>query len=400
MSESIPRGSGESLAPYALSLMAGGPLYRVLVRLHLSDPALGFLKRRTLAILAITWLPLLLLTILERHAWDGVGIPFLKNFGAQARLLVSLPLLIASEAIVHQKMCDSIPLFVERGLVEGPQREQFASAIASARRWFDSMPAELLLVVLAYAVTLGGALPQVATLAGDSWHGQHHDGHYEPTLAGWWAALVSLPVYQLLLARWYFRLLVWWRFLWHVAHIELKLEPLHADRMGGLGFLSRLGGAFAPLLLAQGAMVSGVIADQIFYSGAALTDFQLEIVAISLAMTLFVAGPLLLFMPNLSRAKHVGLLKHESISMGYARQFDRKWLSGIPPEEPLLGNPDPQTLADLDASYEAVKQMRVVPIDKSTLIKLLLAVPVPMLPLLLTMFSFKDLMMRVISILF
>ena len=70
------------------------------------------------------------------------------------------------------------------------------------------------------------------------------------------------------------------------------------------------------------------------------------------------------------------------------------------PDEPLLGNSDEQTLADLDANYESVRRMHVAPIDKPTLIKLLLAVPVPMLPLLLTMFSFHDLVLQVLSVLF
>ena len=351
-------------------------------------------------ILTLVWLPLLVLALLEGHAWDGVGVPFLKDIGAQVRLLVSLPLLIAAEAIVDRQMRDSIPLFTERGLLEGAQHEQFASAIASARRWLDSTPAELALLALVYAVTLGSALPQVAALTVESWHGTFREGRHALTLAGWWGALISLPVFQFLFVRWYFRLLVWWRFLWQVAKIDLKLEPLHADQMGGLGFLSRLSGAFVPLLLAQGAVVSGVIADQIIYAGAKLTDFQLEIAAISAAMTIFVAGPLLAFMPHLYRAKRTGVLKYEELSMRYARKFDRKWLSGEVPDEPLLGNSDEQTLADLNANYESVRRMRLLPINKTDLIKLLLAVPVPMLPLLLTMFSFKDLVLQVVSLLF
>ena len=328
MSEKVTPAGNEAPERYAFSLMVGGPLYRLLLRMRLSGSTLQFLHRRTLAILTLAWLPLLVLAILEGHAWDGVGVPFLKDIGAQVRLLVSLPLLIAAETIVDRQMRDSIPLFTERGLLEGAQHEQFASAIASARRWLDSTPAELALLALVYAVTLGSALPQVAALTVESWHGTFREGRHALTLAGWWGALISLPVFQFLFVRWYFRLLVWWRFLWQVAKIDLKLEPLHADQMGGLGFLSRLSGAFVPLLLAQGAVVSGVIADQILYAGAELTDFQVEIVAISAAMTMFVAGPLFAFMPNLYRARHAGMLKYEALSMRYARQFDRKWLSG------------------------------------------------------------------------
>ena len=401
MSEKVTPAGDEAPERYAFSLMVGGPLYRLLLRMRLSGSTLQFLQRRTLAILTLVWLPLLVLAILEGNAWDGVGVSFLKDIGAQARLLVSLPLLIAAETIVDRQMRGSIPLFTESGLLEGAQREQFASAIASARRWLDSTPAELTLLALVYAFMLAGALPQVATLTVDSWHGTFREGRHVLTLAGWWGALISLPVYQFLLVRWYFRLLVWWRFLWQVAKIDLKLEPLHADRMGGLGFLSRLSGAFVPLLLAQGAMVSGVIADQILYAGAKLTDFQVEIVAISAAMTIFVAGPLFaLHAATFLAPSTRELLKYEALSMRYARQFDRKWLSGVVPDEPLLGNSDEQTLADLNANYESVQRMHVLPINKTALIKLLLAVPVPMLPLLLTMFSFKDLVLQVVSLLF
>ena len=41
-----------------------------------------------------------------------------------------------------------------------------------------------------------------------------------------------------------------------------------------------------------------------------------------------------------------------------------------------------------------------IPIDKATLIKLLVAVLLPLAPLLLTMFSLKDLLVRVVEIMF
>lgn len=397
---SVPNTGDDPSERYAFPLMAGGALHRALTRAHLSGPALQFLHRRILAILTVTWLPLLALSILEGHAWDGIGVPFLKDIGAQTRLLISLPLLLVAEGVVQRRILAAIPLFADRGLIEGVQRGQLVDAIASGRRWLDSVPAELLLVALVYAVALSGSLPQATTLTVDTWHGKFRDGRHVLTLAGWWVAVVSLPLYQFLLVRWYFRLLVWWRFLWQVAKIELKLQPLHPDRMAGLGFLSRLSGAFALFLLAQGVMASGVIADQILYGGAVLSDFRVEIVAAGIFTATIVIGPLFAFVRVLSRAKQAGLLKHEALSMRYARQFDRKWSSGAVPDEPLLGNADVQTLADLGNSYEPVRRMIVLPIDKSSLILLLAAALAPMLPLLLTMFSLKEMALRVISVLF
>ena len=70
----------------------------------------------------------------------------------------------------------------------------------------------------------------------------------------WSFVYVSLPAFQFVLYRWYFRLFIWMRFLWQVARCELSLVPTHPDRAGGLGFLSLSVVAFAPLLTAHGAL--------------------------------------------------------------------------------------------------------------------------------------------------
>ena len=126
MSEKVPSTGDESPERYAPPVMLGGPLYRLLLRMRLSGlqpavsatPDFGDPHSRVASAAGTDRL--------EGHAWGGLGVPFLKDVDAQARLLVSLPLLIASETIVHRQMLGSIPLFTERGLIEGAQRAQFA----------------------------------------------------------------------------------------------------------------------------------------------------------------------------------------------------------------------------------------------------------------------------------
>ena len=209
-------------------------------------------------------------------------------------------------------------------MIRDPQRAQFVDAIASVRRWRDSSVVEWTLLGLVYALALSGAAPKETLLAADSWHGTFRGDREVLTLAGWWAVLISLPLYQFLFARMYYRLVIWWRFLWLVSRIDLNLEPLHADRMGGLRFLSRMSAAFVPLFLAQGAIVAGVIADHIIFSGAVLTDFQEELAAICVLMTVVALAPLLSFQPLMSRARLAGLVKYEALSTRYSRTFDRK----------------------------------------------------------------------------
>ena len=118
---------------------------------------------------------------------------------------------------------------------------------------------------------------------------------------------MSLPLVQFILLRWYFRLLIWTRFLWQVSRIDLRLVAIHPDRAGGLGFLSTVTYAFAPLLAGQGVLLAGVMANKIFYAGAKLTDFKLELLAMVIMMLFFVLAPLLVFTPRLARTKRIGL---------------------------------------------------------------------------------------------
>ena len=78
------------------------------------------------------------------------------------------------------------------------------------------------------------------------------------SFAGMWYGYVSLPIYQFLLVRWYYRIFIWTRFLRQVSRIELSLIPTHPDRVGGLGFLPNIVYGFMPVATANGAVLAGV----------------------------------------------------------------------------------------------------------------------------------------------
>ena len=182
---------------------------------------------------------------------------------------------------------------------------------------------------------------------------------------------MSLPLFQFLLLRWYFRLFLWARFLWQVSRIDLQLVPTHPDRCGGLGFLASVVYAFAPLLLAQGVVLAGMIATRIFFTGAQLPQFKVELIGLVAVMVFAVLGPLLVFSPRLEAAKRAGLREYGTLAQRYVREFDQKWLrGGAPPDEPLVGSADIQSLADLGNSFEVVKEMRWVPFTLPTVLHL------------------------------
>jgi len=200
--------------------------------------------------------------------------------------------------------------------------------------------------------------------------------------------------------RWYFRIIIWARFLWQVARIELSLIPTHPDRLGGLGFLAATTHAFTLLALAHGAMVAAMLANRIFYLGAGLLDFKLEVAVMLVFVLALVAFPLLFFAPQLAQAKRTGLREYGTLSERYVREFDTKWLrGGAPADESLVGSGDVQSLADMGGSFDIVQSMLPVPVTKAMVIQLAMATLAPIVPLMLTMMPLEELLKRLLGML-
>ena len=384
------------------SLVLGGPLFQLFRRAHLTGYALELMRRRIIATAAFAWVPLLILSAIEGHAWGAaVTLPFIKDADAHARFLVSLPLLIGAELMVHNRMRNVVRQFLARQLIPEDARQQFASAVASAKRWRNSVAAELLFIVIVYVVGVMFIWRKYAALDLSSWYGLTSSGALRLSMAGWWLRLVSVPLFQFLLFRWYFRLIIWARFLWQVSRIELNLIPTHPDRSAGLGFLSSISYAFMPLLMAQGTLLAGVMANRILYAGAHLSQFKLDIFGVVLVSVIFVLGPLLVFSPQLERVKRKGKREYGVFAQHYVRGFDRKWLRGdTPTDRSLLGSTDIQSLADIGASYALVNEMRWVPFNMKNVVQLTAATVAPTLPLTLTMIPLDELLMRLVKIIF
>ena len=382
------------------SLVLGGPLFRILRRLYLSGSALEWLRRRVIVITTISWLPLLILSVWEKRAWGAdVGMPFLHDIDAHVRFLISLPLLIVAELVVHRRMRDVLRQFLERGLIPDAARREFDKAVESANRLRNSVVAELLLIVFIYGLAVFLMGQRYAALGVSSWYGTPLDGLMDRSAAGWWFSVVSQPFFYFLLVRWYFRLFIWARFIWQVSRIQLNLFSTHPDGCAGLAFLSNISRAFAPVMLAQGTVLAGTIADRIFYAGAQLTQFKTEIAGIVGFVVLIVLAPLLVFCPQLERVKRTGRREYGLLAQRYVREFDTKWVrGGAVADEQLIGSSDIQSLADLGNSYEVIKDMRWVPFSAKTVLQLAVVTLVPVLPLTLTMIPLDQLLDRLLKV--
>jgi len=384
------------------SPVLGGPLFRLFCRTHLSTDELLLLRRRIVAVVFITWLPLLVLAIVEGKVMgDGVAMPFFHDFAVHARFLVALPLLFVAEFVAHQRLRPVVKAFEARSLIPADARERFDAALGSAFRARNSVFAELVIIALVYGVGLLLVWQQFVMIEGNTWFSEGPTGGVEPSMAGEWYRYVSLPLFQFLLLRWYFRVFIWARLMWQVSRIRLCLVPTHPDRAGGLGFLAHSISAFALLALAHSVVLAGQLLNRIVHRGASLPDFALEIGAMVVVLLLLALAPLAVFAGQLAQLRRRGLDEYGVLAQHLAGEFDTKWVrGGAPADEPLLGSADISALADMGGSYEVIENMRSVPIAPEALIPLVVAILLPMLPLTLTMMPLDALVKALVGLMF
>ena len=383
------------------SLVLGGPLFQLLRRSHLSDDALEMVRRRIIVISLLAWLPLLVLSALEGQALGGrAAVPFLLDLEVHVRFLLALPLLIVAELVVHQRMRFVVRQFLERNLIPESALPCFDAAINSAFRLRNSLLAEIVLIAFVYFAGILLIWRHYVALSTATWYAVPTVEGLKLSVTGFWYGYVSLPIYQFLLVRWYYRIFIWSRFLWQVSRMELSIVPTHPDRVGGLGFLANTVYAFMPLAMAHGVMLAGPIANRIFYLGATLPEWKGEIVILVVFLLCVVLGPLLVFAPQLAQAKRTGNREYGALAARYVREFDAKWIrGGAPAGEPLVGSPDIQSLADLVNSFEVVRTMQLAPITRDALLRLVAATLLPIVPLMLTMMPLEELLKRLLGIL-
>src|ERR1700761_1581162 len=280
-----------SQEPPDFSLVVGGPLYQLLRRAHLTGPTLELAYRRAAIFVLLCWLPLAVLSLAQAHFMGGAKLSFFRDIETHVRFLAALPVLILAEVIVHQRIRPVVKSFVERRVVPAEEVQKFYAAIDSATRIRNSVIVEVALLILVFTVGTWIWRHQGA-LDVASWYASPQGGEMHFTMAGYWFAFVSIPVFQFILLRWYMRIMIWFWFLFRVSRLKLFLLPAHPDRAGGLGFLGRSSFAFVPLLFAQGALLSGQIASHIFYNEQTLLAFKMTIAGLVVFFVVAVLTPL------------------------------------------------------------------------------------------------------------
>lgn len=183
--------------------------------------------------------------------------------------------------------------------------------------------------------------------------------------------------------------------------MDLRLIPSHPDLAAGLAFFSPTQAKYSFIAFALSAVFAASIGEQIVYGRASLSDQKLIIIGYLVIVPLVLLAPLLVFSPKLWVAKQKGLQEYSALAGEYTQAFHSKWIrKGAGEGEVLLGSADIQSLADMGNSFGFVRNMRTFPIDRNGLLPIVVATALPMLPLLLTVYPFDELVLKVIGLMF
>ena len=348
-----------------LSLTCGGPWFHLLQRLRLQPDLSNLGTRFALLALCLSWLPVMALLVFQRIV-NGTWDPLFMRTELHLRMLVSLPLLLWGEWLFDHRVKSVHHQLIGHDLISAQTLTRWLDVLGRLVRVRDSWAPELALVVMVYGVSVAsyfGVLPLgVLRWLAPTIHqaGAHWS---KATPAWWWYLLVSQPLFLFVLLRWLSRWLLLTHMMWALARIFPRIEPLHADRFGGLAFLGEPVVALRLFASATSVALMSVWFDELAISHVQPAVFATDLLAFLALALLLALLPYALIVRPMVETKHEELLKSTALMTRYTRCFRERWLAGgterIEASE-ILGHQDFSGLADLGTSFSVADDMRVV----------------------------------------
>jgi hypothetical protein len=358
----------------------------------------GFgLGRRIALAVGLGWVPLAAWALWHGRALPGGAVqePLLAHFGIHVRFLVAVPLFLVAEATAEAALRRILPQFVASGLVDEERRPAFDAILQDGAKLRRSWLA---------IFVVGAAVVGLLALAGPAAERSHEllwarDEGAPPGFAVLWFDFVSRPIFLFVLVTWTWRFFVLaWSFA-RIARLDLRLVPTHPDRAGGLGFLEGLPAGLAPLFFAISAVVASRWGHEALYHGHDVNALRIPaavLVGACVAIGLF---PLFAFAPRLAALRRRSLLEYGALLADYGRAFERRWIrrEADDANTALLDAPEIGPVADTVALYEAVTRTRPVPLSRRSVVPIVLAAALPLVPVVATQIPIRDVLLKVIA---
>jgi hypothetical protein len=370
-----------------ISLMRGGFFYQVQEKARLIDSRTWGLRRRLPLALAIAWLPLPILAATHGGVDDLRAL--LIDYRVYARAFIAIPLLLIAQVTMETRFREMVQHFLDANIIRIADLSRFHHIMQRTRRLRDAKLPEFIIIVAVYVQV--GYLLESGSLRFPTWAVDAASGSMTP--AGYYSMLVTQALFLTLLSIVVWKWLIWVDVLRQLSRMPLQLDATNGDLAAGLGFLGDTPRAFVPVVLGVSAVIGAYWRTQLLTGQLTLELLKWPAAAYAVILLLIFFLPLALFTPALLREKRLGIRKYGSIQHLVSLQFRRKWTTQRHQHvEDLLGAPDVSALADLSAAFKNVEQMTTYPFRKSSVVAFLLALAVPMIPVVTTQIPLKEIM--------
>jgi hypothetical protein len=394
-SVAIPQRSanGNLEAVREASLVRGGPFYRVQEAIHLLTAERWNLGRRMLLAICLGWVPLVLLTLFLKPDTTG---ELMKDYAVNFRLLIAVPILLAGQVMMDNVLRMTIAHIRDAELLPSPEQAKMDLTISSLIRLRDSFVAEAVIVAISYANVAGVIGSRLAIAQG--WALSDIGSGYHLSSAGWYYVLVSQLLYRFLLGISLWKWCLWVYFLFRLSRLDLQLVPTHPDQHGGVGFLGMSSFAIAPTVFAICGAIGATWRTLILNHGAHLMNFKIDAFILLVIMLIVAMGPLVLFVPKLGRLHRQGILQYGTLGQIHSVDFHKKWIVNRKGhEDEFLTAPEISTLIDYASSYENVENLQPFPFHRGGMVVLVLAIVIPLLPVVLAEVPFVTVVKGLLS---
>ena len=378
----------------------GGPPLRLEKSLGLIKPNERRSIQRAVVVVLIAWAPLVIVSAIESLVLKENRLASLMvDLTVISRYLIAAPLFILGEEFTIFRLGQIARHFIDSGIVPPQERPRFDGIIADSRRLLNSASVELLVVVIAYL----GMIVLTQTFPTEDippWH-KTSGGAEGYSWAGWWHALVSVPVALVLLLGWLWRSLIWGLFLFRVSRLDLQLVAAHPDLVGGLQFVGLSVRAFLLLSFAISTIIAGGVAYRVLYMGASFFSFIYVIIAVVILSLVIFVGPLLVFGRKLVEARRRGIIDYGGLAGAVGSQLEKKWLDYR--KSVSGGALDVQHFSATTDLYQLVTnvyQMKPFPIATQDLIALIVVTLLPFLPALLFEIPLDEILSDLVKLMF
>lgn len=369
MTETASLDDGPS-AP-TLSLTEGGPFVQFERRARLAEPDGRRGHRHVLGLTLPVWLVLMVFAIAGTVVGGEVTHePVLWQFEVHVRLLIATPLLLVGELEMERRARELARRAVDDGTVKPEGLPGWQSTIDRLHALRDAWLPEAIILLAVYGVTVAGLFQvfpeQIARWLVPSLHPDRALEQRE-SVAWWLYIVLGQPIFLFLALRWLWRWALWSWLLVRLPWMHLDVQAGHADRAGGVGYLSGLLVQQRWFVVATGLALTSVWMDEIVWARAPQSEFAAYFLSYLVFILAISFGPHLAMTRQLIAAQRSGTASYGRLMRAYGARFEERWLRNRASAPEMLGHPDFSGLADLGSSYTVAQGMRVTLFSRTEL---------------------------------